>query len=149
MEAVAAFGSVRSLASLIMGTLIGMEVLSYICERWLVLESGSDLYSADRHSIWMMLLVLMLEIVIVCLTASNLWVRECAIVLGTVILSTYGNWWIHRSFHQENSHLDQYEWFQQAQARHELHHSQPNINYGILSHFADQCCGTYQEVTNR
>lgn len=141
--------SAKATASLIMGTLMGMEVLSYICERWIVLESGDDLGSADRHSIWMMLGVLIVEIVAIYLVACDLWVRECIVVLGTIILSVYFNWWIHRSFHQETSHLRQYQWFQQAQARHQLHHSQPNINYGIVSHFADQCCGTYQDVTSR
>lgn len=140
--------SPSGVASLIMGTLIGMEVVSYMCERWVVLQSGDDMSSADRHSIWMLLIVLMLEIAMIYLIACDLWVRECIIVLGTVILSAYVNWWMHRSFHQENSHLRQYQWFQQAQARHQLHHSQPHTNYGIISHFADQCCGTYQEVTS-
>lgn len=55
------------------------------------------------------------------------------------------NWYIHKEYHNETSWLKRYGWFNELKNEHMIHHTYPNKNYGIITHFADKLLGTYTE----
>lgn len=62
--------------------------------------------------------------------------------LPVLLISIY-NWFIHSAYHISNHWLNRWEWFRQDKRIHFQHHSNPETNFGIATHFADLILDTF------
>ncbi len=53
------------------------------------------------------------------------------------------NWYIHSAYHIDNHWLNKYEWFRNDKRIHFQHHANPNVNFGIATHFSDIIMDTF------
>jgi sterol desaturase/sphingolipid hydroxylase (fatty acid hydroxylase superfamily) len=136
-----------------------IELFSYIWHRFThtnTVESiksihqmhHSDFYKeADEDFIVLILLFLLFEIAAVFLV--QLQVIPALISFVTVLFSglfIFMNWYVHRSYHDEKSFLNNYHWFRVEKERHLVHHKYTNNNFGITSHIFDKAFGTWKEA---
>ena len=61
----------------------------------------------------------------------------------TVMVFTW-NWYVHSACHVPDHWLNKYYWFRKDKKMHLQHHVNPEVNYGIASHFSDIIFGTYE-----
>lgn len=54
-------------------------------------------------------------------------------------------YYLHYSYHQDDSWLGHYSWFQQLRADHYAHHQDETVNYGISNHWVDWLMGKYKK----
>lgn len=103
-------------------------------------------HEADEDFVWIMLLFILFELAAGVATMLKIIPGPIAITTVAVagVVFTW-NWWIHRSYHQADHWLNNFQWFQTERARHFVHHSNPQANYGIASHFSDWVLGTWME----
>jgi sterol desaturase/sphingolipid hydroxylase (fatty acid hydroxylase superfamily) len=93
-----------------------------------------------------MLLLILFELAVGVSVMLRLVSGPMAITTAAVaILVLTWNWWIHRSYHQNDHWLNSFEWFRIEKQRHFVHHTEPARNYGIASHFNDWVFGTWLE----
>lgn len=100
---------------------------------------------ADEDFIWLLFLLILFELVIGILLLFNIITFDFAIV--TVITAAcvfFWNWFVHRSYHNENAWLNKFQWFREDKARHFIHHDDPSKNYGIASSFMDKIFSTHR-----
>ena len=60
-----------------------------------------------------------------------------------VFLTLVWNWYVHSAYHQTDTFLEQYEWFQNDRRIHMQHHKNPEVNFGIATHFTDEILETF------
>lgn len=139
---------------------IGTEVFAYIWHKYgahddyipgihdthRIHHMLGDTHEADEDFVWILLLMCMFELTLG--VGVMLRIIPGILALVTIITSLcvfWWNWWMHRAYHQPQHWLNNYEWFQLEKARHFVHHDNPEVNYGIASHFTDRVFGTYNE----
>lgn len=72
-------------------------------------------------------------------------------VLAAFLLSMAAHAYVHVQYHLDGSTLARFSWFRRRQRLHQLHHEQPNRNFGVLEFFWDRLLGTYtsQSIAKR
>lgn len=100
---------------------------------------------ADEDFIWLLFLLILFELFIGILLICNIIPFSFAIttVLPSVAVFLW-NWYIHRCYHDDNTWLNNFQWFQNEKARHLIHHHDPSKNYGIASSFMDKIFSTHR-----
>ena len=68
------------------------------------------------------------------------------ILLATVSSIVTWNWYIHSAYHTPEHWLNKFEWFRKDKHRHFIHHYQPELNYGIATHFSDKLLETWVDT---
>jgi sterol desaturase/sphingolipid hydroxylase (fatty acid hydroxylase superfamily) len=147
----------------IISVIIGAEVFAYLWHRYGAhdnyipgIKNTHDIHHIMDHTheanedfIWILLLMILFELGLgigVMIGIVNGVLAIITIVIASIVF--WWNWWIHRAYHQSDHWLNMYDWFKNEKNRHYIHHSQPNKNYGIASHFTDRVMGTWTEPTS-
>ena len=66
------------------------------------------------------------------------------LILYTAVLFPFvWNYFIHTAYHIEDHWLNEYEWFVNDKRIHMQHHINPDVNYGIATHFTDELLNTF------
>ena len=83
-------------------------------------------------------------ILLIMLTIKNYISQMTALslYLPFVIVALW-NWYVHAAYHTPGHWLENYEWFLRDRELHWKHHRNPNVNYGIASHFGDVIGDTF------
>jgi sterol desaturase/sphingolipid hydroxylase (fatty acid hydroxylase superfamily) len=104
-------------------------------------------HEADEDFVWILLLIMTFEIIVGLGVMIGLIPGILAIVtIITLTVVFVWNWWIHRSYHQEDHWLNGYEWFRREKELHFIHHYKPGQNYGVATHFNDKLFGTWTDL---
>lgn len=103
-------------------------------------------HTADEDFIWILILFVLFEIIAGLVIKMNI-VPGNFVIVGTItsFVVFLWNWYVHKSFHQKDHWLNNYEWFRIEKERHYIHHFDPTKNYGIGSHFTDIIMNTWHE----
>lgn len=100
----------------------------------------------DHDFLFVLFLVILMEILFVFLINLNvISVFNSVMIIVIVLLIFVYNWLLHLSYHNENSFLNYFEFFKLERERHQMHHTNPKINYGITCHLFDKLFGTWVE----
>ena len=66
------------------------------------------------------------------------------VILYTAVFFPFvWSYYIHAAYHIEDHWLNKYEWFRNDKRIHMQHHLNPEVNYGIATHFTDELLGTF------
>jgi sterol desaturase/sphingolipid hydroxylase (fatty acid hydroxylase superfamily) len=104
-------------------------------------------HKADEDYVWVLLALVTVGIFLALLSVYRLISSKLAALFLTGVLGVFGwNWYVHSAYHQVGHWLEQYGWFKEMRELHFLHHTYPDKNYGIASHFMDVVMGTFQLV---
>ena len=100
----------------------------------------------DNDFLFVLFAVIILGIFSICLTNLNIIsVYYSVFILITILILFIYNWLLHLSYHNENNVLNYFNWFELERQRHQMHHINPKINYGITCHLFDKLFGTWIE----
>ena len=82
--------------------------------------------------------------VIIYLIVKNKITYTTALMIYLPILFVFlWNWYIHSAYHTKDHWLLEYQWFKDDKRIHMQHHINPNVNYGIVTHFSDVIFDTF------
>ena len=142
--------------------IIAIEIFSYLWHRYgahsnylpginsthrLHHSINSEELNGDEDFFWILLLITLFELFLGFLVIAKIIPGILAIVTIIISLVVFSwNWWLHRSFHQNNHWLNSYSWFQKEKSRHQIHHHHPNKNYGIATYFTDKIFNTWLDL---
>jgi len=94
---------------------------------------------------YVFLLLLFLFIFLSFLYFYNIMSLKIILIIYLPILIVFvWNWYIHSAYHIENHWLNSYDWFRNDKRIHFQHHKNPEINYGIATHFVDEILETFE-----
>jgi sterol desaturase/sphingolipid hydroxylase (fatty acid hydroxylase superfamily) len=68
-------------------------------------------------------------------------------VLSAFLFSFTAHVYVHVQYHLEDSVLERSRWFRRRRYLHQLHHEQPNRNFGVMEFFWDRLLGTYTSTS--
>lgn len=109
-------------------------------------SKSQDGAEADEDFVWILLQIIILEVILGLGVRVGLVPMIAAILTVVTLVAIFAyNWWLHRAFHQPDHWLLAYPWFVREKERHFMHHSHPNRNFGIATHFNDTVFGTWVE----
>jgi sterol desaturase/sphingolipid hydroxylase (fatty acid hydroxylase superfamily) len=95
------------------------------------------------------LTVYYLSPIVIC-SALGFWLLPMAFaltVLGSFFFSFAAHVYVHVQYHLEDSVLERFKWFRQRKYLHQLHHEQPNRNFGVMEFIWDRVLGTYTSTS--
>lgn len=115
----------------------------------------ADLTHEAHHDFYWVIMILLL----IGLGLFSLWYGDYLAMLGIpafLVFIIYAllflvytwNWYIHSAYHIPHHWLNKYQWFRTDKRIHLHHHVNPEVNYGIASHFSDIILGTYERPSN-
>lgn len=110
-------------------------------------HNGDETHEAHEDFFWVILFLLILGLGIFLVWSyqlSPLPVIYLILGYGLVCLVFIWNWYIHSAYHIRDHWLNRYHWFRKDREIHFQHHADPEVNYGIASHFSDIIGGTYK-----
>ncbi len=142
---------------LVVGTVLLSEFGAYLWHRY---SAHTDLIPGvgDTHHIhhtadltheahedfyWIIIILLLMGLFIIVLK-HYINIKYMLLIYGVVTIVFIWNWYIHSAYHIPNHWLNTYEWFRRDKHIHLQHHVNPDVNYGIASHFSDVIFGTYE-----
>lgn len=109
-------------------------------------KSHHEKYEKHDDFLFVVFTIIMLGIIFIYLINLNIISVYYSIftMIIIIILFIY-NLLLHISYHDKNSMLNYFNWFELERQRHQMHHINPKINYGITCHLFDKLFGTWIE----
>lgn len=92
---------------------------------------------------WVFFLLLLLSIFMLIfnmLFQLSIYYFVTTLIIG--LLSFSLNWYVHYCYHDQNSYLQQFDFFKEKTRQHMLHHEDYNTNYGITNLYGDYFMGS-------
>ena len=105
------------------------------------------LHEAHEDFFWVILILLSVGAGLVAAWYSDyLFIPVIYVIIAylLIVMVFIWNWYVHSACHIPNHWLNKYYWFRKDKKMHLQHHVNPQVNYGIASHFSDIIFGTYE-----
>lgn len=137
---------------------VGIEIFTYIYHRFGTHEDyipairsthrihheADDTHKAEGDFFWLLFMLAYFNLFLYLCVITKIISFGFGLLTGVLSFSLLlFSYYIHRSYHDEDCWLNNYEWFVEQKRLHFLHHKYPNKNYGITTHFVDSIMGTH------